>query len=235
MRFFISGLIFLSAQALLAYQPIRYSPLDVYVLNPNGKGPRSLQIYNSRGVKTKTAHMQYDARGRLLKEIFFDSKGKKEGESRFVYTDAGPVKEELYNASGKLLTIKVFTYQGKQIKEMRVLDTEGRLELRQTFRYKHARLIAGQESNGTGMLKFSVSYANQRPTRIEIRNDTNRVLSSIQYSYDSKGILLERTRKQSGSTHKFIYTYSAGKVAYYELLELTRDGWRKIRKIQYIY
>ena len=67
------------AAPLAAFQPVRWTPMDAYVLKPLPGGPSSVKVLDPRGRVLSTARYIYDGEGRLLEERFADAGGQERG------------------------------------------------------------------------------------------------------------------------------------------------------------
>ncbi|MCB1175719.1 MAG: hypothetical protein KDK39_19245 [Leptospiraceae bacterium] len=233
---FLAALLSLGwTSVLFAFHPIRYNPLDRYVLSAVPGGPKGMVISDKAGKKGQSARLEYNSQGQLTKEIYFDTAGKKEGESRLTYLDGRLSKEELYNAAGQLLNRRVFEYTGKELVKMKVYNAKGESELEQIYQYRREFLTGGQENNGAGFLSFSISYDNGLASTIKIHNDENLLVSMIYLKYDANGRVVERVRSQGGQKHRFVYTWQDDRILAYKLLQEVKGQWELQRSITFQY
>lgn len=221
--------------ALWAFHPIRFSPLDLYVVRPVAGGPKSLKIVDKDGKTSKTANLKYSSDGNLTKEIYFDIKGSKEGESQMTYSKGLLIKEELISKTGKVLIRRDFEYTNKNLVKMKVYNAEGKSQMEQIYRYNRNLLTSGQENNGVGMLTFEISYTNSLATAIKIRNDDKVVISMVYIKYNPKGQVIERVRTQGGQKHRFKYYYKNEKIDHYDLSVYNKKQWVKLKTTRFFY
>ena len=77
--------------------------------NADGKKIEEIE-YNSSGQKWRKRY-EYNAGGKVSRELVYDEKNRLEGVKKFEYNEFGRKKTQYnYDAKGKLLTIKTFEY-----------------------------------------------------------------------------------------------------------------------------
>ena len=82
-----------------------------HVTTYNAEGQKIEEIeYNSDGQKWRK-RFEYDAAGKVTRELVYNEKNKLEEVKKYEYNEFGRKKTQYtYNGSGKLQTVKVFEY-----------------------------------------------------------------------------------------------------------------------------
>ncbi len=239
----IASLLLLFPASLAAYQPTRWSPMNLYVENAVPNGPQAIEVLDAQGVLLARAEYSYTAKGQLHRERYRDADGKLQGDTVYKYGNYGIVEEKLFNSSGKLLSRVQFLYDAKKrLESMHLLGATDEVKMVQRYRYENGRLIGGVEENGERREYFRFQYEKERLTALIIRDERQKRIAKISYRYNRKGQLHERIRLHDRQVSRCLYHYNAeGKIAsytYYEQIGGQRDGkdsWRKTKVLNFFY
>lgn len=226
----------LLAGPLLAYQPTRWSPLDVYVEQARAGGPVGLRVLDADGRELSAARFEYNAEGRLSRERFTRA-GSNTGAAVYVYDRGRLTEERLLDAEGELLSRTVFEYTGTRLKALRQFNREGRVETSQEFRYADGRIVGGVERNGADTDHFELSYQSGRPVLLTVKDPTGQVVQTLSFSYDANNRLAARVREANGGVSRCTYAYDdSGRVTAYVYADQTAAGaWQVTRRIEILY
>lgn len=232
----VALLLLLFANPLLAYQPTRWSPLDIYVEEARAGGPSGLRVLDGEGREISAARFEYNAEGRLQRENFTRA-GTATGAAVYVYANGRLTEERLLDADGELLSRTVFEYAGARLKALRQFNREGRVETSQEFRYADGRIVGGVERNGADTDHFELEYQSNRPVLLTVKDAAGQVVQKLSFSYDANNRLAARVREANGGVSRCTYTYDAsGRVTAYVYADRTAAGaWQTTRRIEVLY
>lgn len=219
-------LLVLTCSPAYAFQPGRFHPMDSLVLS-GGKGPRGLEARDAQGKLLERAQFEYDERGRLTRENYFDAAGKPSGLTEYV-RDGDHLKEEIRRDSQqRVLYRSIFFRDGAQISRIDVHDATGALELRRTYAYQRALLVGGEETVGQNTERFSARYDSAgRLTSIQFLGPDGKPYGQIEYRYSPDGRLLERERSQPEKRELCKYSYDGqGRINQFAYFGKQGDQW----------
>ena len=198
---------FFGAQSIAAYQPGKWSPMDVYVEQGREGGPISLVLKNSDGQMLETAKFEYDRNGRLMKEKFYSAKGKYTGVTEYTYVNNVVSLEILKDAKGNIISTKEFKW-GKKTLNVIVMDNNGKIIMRHYIRHKNYRVTSGREKDETSEDQFQVQYDKKgKAVKFKLIRTDGSSISEIHYMYDSSGKLTARLLKNNSFESKCVYKY----------------------------
>jgi len=184
--------------ALLAYQPGKFTPLDVYVVQGATAGPHRMTAKDSTGRVLEIAEFQYDAKGRLMRESYTDASGKQIGNTEYKRSNGRLTEEVRYKADGKILSRTVYGYEGEGLTSIAVYNEAGVVELRRKYNLTKGKVTGGEEIVDSTIDKFILKYKEDGSTDalVFVQSDGH-PFGQILYRYDSKGRIQERERIQN--------------------------------------
>lgn len=230
------ALMALSSSALLAYQPVRWSPMDPYIEQGTAGGPASVQVLDPNGAVLGTGKFRYDAKGRLTEEVFLNAGGKADGKTTYSYKGDLLGEEKLFDREGKLVARTVFLYSGNQLTGLEQYDSEGKLAMKQSYVHKEDRIVEGIEKTGDGEDAFVLKYDAGRPVSFVVKSAEHGELQKITYRYDEQGRLKQRVREAFGNMSRCDVLYDArGRVEAYAYYDQVGDKWLRVKKLQFDY
>lgn len=235
-KLLLAALSTLMAAPLFAYQPTRWSPLDVYVEQARAGGPIGLRVLDAEGRELSAAQFEYNAEGRLSRERFTRA-GSSTGAALYTYAGGRLTEERLLDAEGELLSRTVFEYAGPRLKALRQFNREGRVETSQEFRYADGRIVGGVERNGADTDHFEIEYQTGRPVLLTVKDPAGQVVQKLSFSYDANNRLASRVREANGGISRCTYTYDdSGRVTAYVYADRNPGGgWQITRRIEILY
>ncbi len=236
LRLLILALLALSSSTLLAYQPVRWSPMDPYIEKGNTGGPAAVKVLDPNGTVLGTGKFQYDAKGRLVEETFLNSEGKADGKTTYAYKGEHLSEEKLFDRDGKLVARTVFMYSGNQLTGLEQYDRDGNLAMKQSYVHKDNRIVEGVEKTGDGEDAFVLKYDAGRPVSFVVKSAEHGELQKITYRYDEKGRLKQRVREAFGNMSRCDVLYDAkGRVEAYAYYDQVGGKWLRVKKLQFDY
>ncbi len=224
------------AAPLSAFQPVRWTPMDAYVLKPLPGGPSGVKVIDPRGRVLSSARYKYDGAGRLLEERFADAEGKSAGVNRYLY-EKGLLKEErLSNASGKIVSRTKFIYKQEVLIALEQFDRNHKLISRQDYSYRDGRIYRGVETTGAQKDQFQLEYRDEKPISLTVKNNEHGRLNLITYRYDEQGRVKQRVREAFGNLSRADYLYDAqGRIQAYAYYNRINGEWRREKKLEFSY
>ncbi len=222
--------------SLMAYQPGKWYHTDPYINGNKLDGPSSIQVLDRHDQIMKTAKYEYISGGKLAREIYFDNRLRNEGETEFKYNKQGlPVSEILKNSKDQILSRREYHYQAGKLIKTSVMDETGVLVIEQTYIYRDNRIIGGIEKTGDDESKFKFIYMKNMLSSVIVLNDDGRVLSEVNYKYDSKGRLISREKKHLDSISLCKYEYNGSRLISYTYFFKSNGSMIVDKKIQLNY
>ena len=225
-------LIFLClVSSVQSYQPLRWSPVDLYILKSVKNGPSELKIINAEKKLLEKSLYTYNRRGRLLKEVYYNSQRKKTGYTKYFYRKGKIIRESLFDKSGKKLRSAQFIYASNGfLKELRISDRTGKIRSVQSYGYVNTLLVKGVEVTGKEENTFELLYEKKKLKRIIGKNKRTGKISEIFYKYGKTKYgkthkIKERILLSQSKTSRCRYQYDADG----RLIKLSYEN-----KIQYI-
>lgn len=216
-----------------AYLPLRYSPLDAYVHNKPGSGPKQVVVVRDGKVQA-TANLEYNSNGLLAKETYTNASGQTGGTTVYIYDGHRLVQEKTIDAKGKLSALKEFAYSAEGLSLMRVKDGSGNMLVEQRYVLKGGRIVQATQSVG-GEEHFRLEYATHGPTLLKVLRDDGKEIGRITFTYKN-GKVAERIRKQREQEERCRYEYDGqGRVTSYIYEETNAGKWREVKRVRLVY
>ncbi|MCB1326339.1 MAG: hypothetical protein H7A21_16865 [Spirochaetales bacterium] len=229
-------LIFLGASAVQAYQPLRWNPMDIYILEGKAGGPRMLTVYDADGERLNQASFEYDASGRLVREVYTTSGGTPDGYSTYTYSDGRITEERLYDSTGNLVNRSIFTYAGTSLARMEIQNADGQPILRQEYTVQSGRIEGGSEWNAGENLRFQILYGQHGQAAVTMRSSEEGELARIQFTRDELGRVASRVRAQGDARSKVDYSYdSEGRITECRYFSQAGEQWILERILRFSY
>lgn len=235
MKYFI--IFILIATNLNAYTPGKWSYLDRYVLGNEKFGPASETVKNRTGQTIYSATYEYNAEGKLVKEIFQNAKGESDGEIIYTY-ESGKIKSEelfapdksaqekksfIYSQSGNLKEIVVTLGNGKPLLRHKILSIQDGFVMECETKWEEESMQ--QESFSTKKDPLEETILNQ-----EIFDDKKKSIGFIKYYFDKKGRIEKRENLQGSSKRMQILTYDeSGKLISFSFHVKQDENWVLIK------
>lgn len=220
-----------STEASLQYNPARWSPLAPYIMQDGLQGPDSISAYDDKGNLVEKARLEYDPRGRLLKEIFYDSDGKRQGFNAYEYEAGNPVAQKLYNNKEELISSEIRSYAKGNLQSIVYQDGKGQRILTHSFKYSPGK-VQGAEISADTQDAFVLQVKDGQIQRIQFTSSTGEDLGYIEFKYDEQGRLIERHRKSPGAVERCRHSYdSSGRLTSYIYEVQSGKKWIQTRKI----
>ena len=230
-----------ASQEANAYQPVYWTPISDYIVGNNTKpGPASLTVKTAKGKILERATYKYNSSGKLVRETYWDTQGKKKGYTRYYYKKNQLIKEQLMDRSGKILNqLKFFYRNGVLLTNIRNYQEDGNLQSQQFFKYNEGLLVGGEEVVESRKDQFQIFYE-PKPLRsqVVIRNKYTGKLLEIFYKYHSDGRLKERKRQtKDGITERCVYEYTEkSRLSTYKYYQKTiskdkKEKWIMTKKV----
>ena len=189
----VIGIMFFGIVELQAYQPGKWSPMDIYVEQEIKGGPKSLELKNAEGKTLEISKFEYNSKGRLIEEKFYQPSGKFTGKIQYEYNLGNISSEVLLDSNGNVLSRKEFKIRPKSM-EITVLDAKGETIMRHFIRHNKMKVTGGKEYNGDVTDQFVVSYdKGGRVQKLSFIRPGGSSITEINYSYDVNGKLISRT------------------------------------------
>ena len=221
---------------LQAYQPGKWSPMDVYITEGKKGGPKRLVLKDSAGKILEFSDFIYDEDGHLLEEKFYDPSGKYRGKIEYTYALGKIAQEILKDVDGKLISTKEFNFHNKTM-DIVVLDPNGTTIMRHHIIHDNMKVKGGKEINGKIKDQFSVSYDKQgRVSLFRFTREDGTSLSEIYYTYDEMGRLVSRKLKDDSGESICKYEYDAsGKLISYTYFNGSEGNWVKDKYLEFFF
>ena len=236
-RSLVVATVFFAAGSVLAFQPVRYAPMDLYIQKPMPGGPKSVRVLDPEGAVLSSARFEYNGAGQLVAERFMNASGEATGQTRYVYEDQRIKEEQTIDAAGKLIGRTAFVYDRKDVLvRLEQFDAERRLVMSHNYRYKDGRIVEGVEVAGEAKDQFFLDYADDRLVSVTVKNNEHGQLSRIVYRYDEAGRLKQRVRESFGNRSRCDYLYDAqGRIQAYAYYNEINGRWEREKKLQFEY
>ena len=220
-----------STEASLQYNPARWSPLAPYIMQDGLQGPDSISAYDDKGNLVEKARLEYDTRGRLVKEIFFDAEGKRQGFNAYEYEAGNPVAQKLYNNKEELISSEIRVYAAGNLQSIVYQDGKGQRILTHSFKYSPGK-VHGAEISADTQDGFVLQVKAGQIQSIQFTSSTGEELAHMEFKYDGQGKLVERIRKSPGAVERCRHIYdSAGRLTSYIYEVQSGKKWVQTRKI----
>lgn len=211
---------------LHAFDPVRFSPLDLYVLKGGLKGPKSLQMMDASGKLRQRATLDYDGDGYLLRESYFSADGASQGSTLYAYKDGRLSEERSLTPGGVLISRRAFEYKGKNLASITSYDSSNQIVSRIAYTYQGDRLVSGVETHSPDRDRFQIEYAGPSMLAISYASPDGKPISTIRFSYGQEGRVTERERILGPARNACRYQYdSAGRITSYSYYEFVNGGW----------
>ncbi len=210
---FFSCFLFLSITSLWAYQPLRWSPIDEYVLRDKLGGPLGLRSYDVKGKLIESIKYEYNSKGRLVKENYYNAQNVFTGYLEYEYKKSLLHSEKLYNTKGALLSSVIFEERNGHIHALSISNQQGELISKQNFSYEGKNIVGGSERENEQTTDFKFFYEKGILKKITLFSKTSGKLAEILFKYDSNNRIIERTRHlyTHNQSNKCIYLYDSKK------------------------
>ncbi|MCE9597754.1 MAG: hypothetical protein K8S54_07290 [Spirochaetia bacterium] len=237
--FLFCGLASLAIPSVLfAYQPGRFTPLDVYVLKGAPSGPTSLVARSPDGAILERAQYKYDASGRLTFETFTNAKDVASGSTEYKRAGDKLAEEVRKNQSGSIMSRTVYSYEGDTLSAIEVYNEKGIMELRRRYHLTQGRITGGEEIVATTTDKFVIKYdeGSVLPQALVFVQADGHPFGQILYRYDSQKRLVERERVQNENRELCKYEYDQkGRVVSYSYFGFINNQWKLRKTLTYTY
>ncbi|MCR9143514.1 MAG: hypothetical protein NXI24_14795 [bacterium] len=236
LRLLICTAALLFAGSLWAFQPVRWSPMDTYVLKPLPGGPKSVQVLSPTGKVLSSASFAYNGEGRLVEERFQNAEGQSAGRNVYKYVDGLLKEEQLIDPSGKIISRTKFIYKKEVLVALEQFDRDHRLISRQDYAYRDGLIIRGVETTGGQKDQFQLEYRDQKPTTLTVKSSEHGRLNLITYRYDEEGRVKQRVREAFGNLSRCDYVYDAqGRIEAYAYYNRINGRWEREKKLKFSY
>ena len=221
-----------------AFIPGKWNPMDAYVKGATKGGPRALIVTDPKGKVRQSAEFQYDATGRLIKEVYIDSAGKKDGSTAYEYRGGKVSTEKLFNKQGKVVENKTYLYSAGKLSGIQVTNDKNQEIMSIDYKRKGGMIHIAEEKRDRTLDRIVFEYKKDRLDHIIVKDDSGNVLSKTKYEYDRDGRLVKRERFQGGRRFACKYIYQPnGRVAGYEYLNFNpeRNQWQLVKRLKFKY
>lgn len=224
-----------NTEASVKYNPARWSPLAPYIMRDGLTGPDTILAYDGKDNLTEKATLKYDARGRLIEEVFYNAQGDRQGKNVYEYEAGNPVVQKLLGKDDKLLSSEVRSYHKGQLQSISYMDEKGNQVLSHAFRYA-PNTIRGVEKSSDTQDAFVLELKDNKIQSIRFTSSTGEALANIEFKYDAQGRLSERLRKSPAAVERCIHKYDAqGRLIQYVYEVQSGTNWVQTRKIELKY
>lgn len=226
----------LTPASLLAFTPGKWDPMDTYIEGARKGGPRALIVYDADGKIRQSAEYQYDQSGRLLKEVYINSAGKKEGSTEYEYRAGNIAGERLFDKNGKLVERKVYLYSRGKLSGIQVYDDKDQEIMQVDYSHKGDRIHVAEEKRDRALDRVVFHYKDERLNKLEVKDDQGKVFSHTRFDYGKNGKLVRRERFQGGRRYLCKYLYNkSGSVAQYEYLVFNpeKNQWQLQKRLAF--
>ncbi|MBL8021538.1 MAG: hypothetical protein JNM27_17845 [Leptospirales bacterium] len=223
---------------LLAYQPGKFTPLDVYVLKGAPAGPTSLVARAADGAILERAQFKYDGAGRLTTETFVNAKDAVSGTTEYKRAGDRLSEEVRKNQSGNIMSRTVYSYEGDNLSAIEVYNEQGVMELRRRYFLSQGKITSGEEIVATTKDKFIIKYdeGSTLPQALVFVQADGHPFGQILYRYDSQKRLTERERVQNERRELCKYEYDQkGRVQSYSYFDFIDNQWKLKKTLTYSY
>ncbi|MEQ9367384.1 MAG: hypothetical protein RIF32_24340 [Leptospirales bacterium] len=232
----VFGALICVAQSLHAFQPVRWSPMDAYILKPLPGGPQSVQVLDPAGRVLSSARYIYDGAGRLIEERFAEADGTPAGSNVYEYKAGRLQQERLIDAKGKIISRTKFFYKNDVLVGMEQFDRNHKLISRQDYAYRDGRIYRGVETTGAQKDQFQLEYKDDKPIALTVKNNEHGRLNLITYQYDEQGRTRQRIREAFGNFSRCDYSYDErGRIQAYAYYNRVNGEWEREKKLQFSY
>lgn len=221
-----------------AYQPGKFTPLDVYVLKGAPAGPTSLVARGADGAILERAQFKYDGSGRLTTETFVNSKDAVYGSTEYKRAGDKLSEEVRKNQSGSIMSRTVYSYEGETLSAIEVYNEKGIMELRRRYFLTQGRITSGEEIIATTKDKFVIKYdeGSTLPQALVFVQSDGHPFGQILYRYDAQKRLVERERVQNERRELCKYEYDEkGRVLSYSYFDFIDNKWKLKKTLTYSY
>lgn len=221
---------------LFSFTPGKWNPMDAYVTQAQKGGPRALIVYDATGKIRQTAEFQYDANGRLARELYLNASGKRDGSTSYEYRGSRITGEKLFNRKGDLVERKVYLYSSGRLSAIQVFDKKGQEIMQVDYTRKGNQIHVAEEKRDKALDRVLFRYKDDRLNMLEVKDDQGKVFSKTKFEYGPDGKLLKRERFQGGRRFLCKYRYNKrGAVAGYEYLVFNpeKNQWQLQKRLAF--
>lgn len=236
LRIILVALLAGCAAPVFAFQPVRWAPMDAYILKPIPGGPKSVQVLSPKGTLLSSARFVYNGAGRLIEERFSGSDGATGGSNYYKYEEGLLKEERLVGADNKVISRTKFIYKKQQLVGMEQFDRDHKLISRQDYTYRDGVIIRGVETTGAQKDQFQLEYRDQKQITLTVKSSKHGRLAYIVYKYDEQGRIKQRVRESFGNFSRCDYVYDAqGRIEAYAYYNRINGNWKREKKLKYSY
>lgn len=189
------------------YIPGKFNPMDIYIMQDQVGGPRSLTVTAADGQVLEKARYIYNRNGRLLKEVYYNPDGQKQGETVYKYEAGLPVEEVLLNARSEVISKRVNEFQDGKLITSTLYGPDNEKILRQRFAYRGSYPVSGSEISGSETDNFRIRIHEGRTLAFQVLAPDGTVSQDITYHYDDEGRIIRRQRESGGVINICHYKY----------------------------
>lgn len=194
--------------------------LDAVTYDVNGNEAERI-IYDDYGFLVGKEVRTFDAKSNLAESILSDEKGVVIERRVYTFEDSKLVQTISYDAKGNVVLKQVYSYDAnKRLKEETYFNSKIAVG-KTVYKYNEkgdVSEVAFYLADGSkavapigpclGAHKIIYIYGNNnKPSKVVAYEPDGEVKKSWQYSYNSKGLLVEDTRESAWSNLKFVYAY----------------------------
>ncbi len=236
--FVAATVLFTQTTIVSAFTPGKWNPMDHYILRGQAGGPRAVLVHDPDGKILQTAEFQYDANGRLLREVYINSSGQGDGHTLYEYQGDRVTGEKLYNSKSELVERKVYLYTGGRLSAIQVMDNKDQEILQVDYTSKGELIQVAEEKREKNLDRILFVYRADKLDALEVKDEAGNVFSRTKFEYGQAGELTRRERFQGGRRYLCKYVYGAnGKIAGYEYSNFNpeQNRWELEKRLTFRY
>jgi antitoxin component YwqK of YwqJK toxin-antitoxin module len=225
---------FLLILEIVSFTPGRWTPLDKYVLGLEKFGPKEEIVKNASGQIIYSAVYEYNDKGNLLKEIYKNSTGLVDGETKYFYENNKVTSEETfqndllkerkiykYSNQGDLKELIVFGEDNKEIQRCKIINMKDEFITDAVIKW-----FALKETEYFNLKRDSSGDTWTQ----DILDDRKKSMGTIKFYFDEKGKLIKRENIQnSGRKSNEIKYDSEGRVIEFSFFLQDSNDWKLIK------
>ncbi|WCL49518.1 hypothetical protein [Leptospira sp. GIMC2001] len=235
----ITTLLF-SLNSLSAYTPAKWSYTDRLILNPKDQKhkPKQEEVYDENNKLLLTSKLIYNSEFLQSEEFFRD--GKSEGRTMYSYDSKGRLSKEVtYDSSNKITESKEFFYNSKgNLSTIKIFDTDGKLIQICVINSMDREMIQSGEITWQDTKdKEKLSLTGSKTSKVlTVMDEKKKPIARVEISLNAKGDVTERLFIQNNSFRKNLFDYdSEGKLIGFSF-HVKQDGkWQLVKTHKLIY
>jgi hypothetical protein len=216
--------------------------MDRYTLGNEKNGPSSEVVKNKNGQILYTAKYEYDANGKLLKEVFTNSKNEADGEVKYIYDKNLLITEELFANNGELLETKTFNYTSSgKLRDITVKKNADKATIRYRIYGMNKEMITECESKWEEE-NYSESFSTRKDATKEnlfiqeIFDEKKKQIGVIKIYLDKNNQIEKRENIQFNQTRMQTITYDEKlKVLSFSFFVKQEENWQLMKTHYFIY